>query len=103
VAPSPQVGNNDVFTNVEVNIVENAVAVAELNISQPLKVYPHPIRSVFTLSNVDETSPWSMSDASGRLVLEGTGPTGNASGLSPGIYMLHMHAYNEAIPVWVVR
>ena len=103
VAPSPQVGNNDVFTNVKVNIVDDAVAAAELNISHLLKVYPHPIRSVFTLSNVNATSPWSMSDASGRLVLEGMGPTGNASGLIPGMYMLHMHAYNEAIPVWVVR
>jgi hypothetical protein len=103
VAPSPQVGNNDTFTNVETTITEDAVAVEEPAPRQPLAVYPHPVRDAFAIARADRTTPWSMVDASGRLVMEGQGPQGNASGLAPGVYVLQLNETQEAIPVWVVR
>lgn len=103
VAPSPQVGNNDTFTNVETTITEDAVAVEEPAPRQPVAVYPHPVRDAFVIAQADLTTPWSMVDASGRLVMEGQGPRGNASGLAPGVYVLQLNETQEAIPVWVVR
>ncbi len=103
VAPSPQVGNNEMFTNVEATITEEAVSVEELGDDQPLSVYPHPVRDAFTLGTNHPQPTWSLSDTQGRHVLSGAGPTGNACGLVPGMYVLHVHETNEAIPVWVVR
>ena len=51
VVPSPQVGNNETVTNVQVDIGEDAVAVEEWGRVQPLAVYPHPVRSTFTVAN----------------------------------------------------
>ena len=103
VAPSPQVGNNEMFTNVEASISEEAVWVQELIGEQPLAVYPHPVRDAFSLGKIHPQATWSLSDVKGRLVLRGTGPTGNARGLSPGMYVLRVNGTNEAIPIWVVR
>lgn len=103
VAPSPQVGNNEMFTNLEVSITEEAVSVYEFAGSQPLTVYPHPIRDVFSLGTNYLQAIWSLSDVQGRHVLSGSVPTGNACGLSPGMYVLRENETNEAIPVWVVR
>lgn len=103
VAPSPQVGNNDMFTNVEATIAEEAVSVDEVANSQPLSVYPHPVRDVFSLGMKHPAATWSLSDAQGRHVLSGTGSKGNACGLPPGMYVLRVNETNEAIPVWVVR
>ena len=103
VAPSPQVGNNEMFTNVEATITEEAVSVNELANEQPLVVHPHPVRDAFTLGTDYPQATWSLSDAQGRHVLSGTGSTGNACGLSPGMYVLRVNETNEAIPVWVVR
>lgn len=103
VAPSPQVGNNDMFTNVEATITEEAVSVDELANEEPLMVHPHPVRDAFNLELAHPQAAWSLSDANGRLVLSGTGSMGNAGGLSPGMYVLRVNETNEAIPVWVVR
>jgi hypothetical protein len=103
VAPSPQVGNNEMFTNVEANIIEEAVWVQEFTAEQPMAVYPHPVRDAFSLESVHPQATWSLSDAKGRLVLQGMGRTGNACALSPGMYVLRVNETNEAIPVWVVR
>ena len=103
VAPSPQVGNNEMFTNVEANIIEEAVSVQGLTSDQRLAVYPHPVRDAFSLASVHPQATWSMSDAKGRLVLQGTGSTGNACELSPGMYILRVNETHEAIPVWVAR
>ena len=103
VAPSPQVGNNEMFTNVEASISEQAVSVLEFADSKTLEVHPHPVRDLFSLESVDPQATWSLSDAKGRLVLQGMGPTGNACALSPGIYVLRVNETNEAIAVWVVR
>ena len=51
VVPSPQVGNNETVTNVQVDIGEGAVAVEAWGRAQPLAVYPHPVRSTFTVAN----------------------------------------------------
>ena len=103
VAPSPQVGNIETVTNVQVDIGEDAVAVEEWSRVQPLAVYPHPVRSSFTVANAPAGSRWSLSDAAGRVVLDGHGETGNTSGLRPGVYVLQVSGTHEAIPVWVMR
>ena len=103
VAPSPQVGNIETVTNVQVDIGEDAVAVEEWGRVQPLAVYPHPVRSSFTVANAPAASRWSLSDAAGRMVLDGHGETGDASGLRPGVYVLQVSGTHEAIPVWVMR
>jgi hypothetical protein len=103
VAPSPQVGNIETVTNVQVDIGEDAVAVEEWGRVQPLAVYPHPVRSSFTVANAPAGSRWSLSDAAGRMVLDGHGETGDASGLRPGVYVLQVSGTHEAIPVWVMR
>jgi hypothetical protein len=103
VAPSPQVGNNETVTNVQVDIGEDAVAVEEWGRVQPLAVHPHPVRSTFTVANAPAGSRWSLSDAAGRMVLDGHGETGDASGLRPGVYVLQVSGTHEAIPVWVMR
>ena len=103
VAPSPQVGNNETVTNVQVDIGEDAVAVEEWGRVQSMAVYPHPVRSTFTVTNVPAGSRWSLSDAAGRMVLEGHGETGDASGLRPGMYTLQVNGSCEAIPVWLMR
>ena len=103
VVPSPQVGNNETVINVQVDIGEDAVAVEEWGRAQPLAVYPHPVRSTFTVANAPAGSRWSLSDAVGRMVLDGYGETGDASGLRPGVYVLQVSGTREAIPVWVMR
>ena len=103
VAPSPQVGNNEMFTNLEVSITEEAVSVHELADSESLAVYPHPVSDVFSLGTIQPQATWSLSDTKGRVVLRGIGPTGNACGLPRGVYVLHVNETNEAIPLWVVR
>lgn len=103
VAPSPQVGNNETVTNVQVDIGEDAVAIEDWGRVQPLAVYPHPVRSTFTVDNAPAGSRWSFSDAAGRMVLHGHGETGDASGLRPGVYVLQVSGTHEAIPVWVMR
>ena len=103
VAPSPQVGNIETVTNVQVDIGEDAVAVEEWGRVQPLAVYPHPVRSSFTVANAPAGSRWSLSDAAGRMVLDGHGETGDARGLRPGVYVLQVSGTHEAILVWVVR
>jgi hypothetical protein len=103
VAPSPQVGNNETATNVQVEVSEDAVAVEEWGRVPPLAVYPHPVRSTFTVVNAPVGSRWSLSDVAGHIVLDGYGETGDVSGLSPGVYVLQVSGTHEAIPVWVVR
>jgi hypothetical protein len=103
VAPSPQVGNIETVTNVQVDIGEDAVAVEEWGRVPPLAVYPHPVRSTFTVVNAPVGSRWSLSDVAGHIVLDGYGETGDVSGLSPGVYVLQVSGTHEAIPVWVMR
>lgn len=103
VAPSPQVGNNEVFTNLELDIEEGAVAVEEVPQVRPLAVHPHPIRNTFTIAHAHAHAAWSLLDGSGCTVRHGVGATGNAAGLAAGMYLLRVDATNEAIPVWVVH
>ena len=107
VAPSPGVGNTNTFFQVETNISEDAVTVAEVPMDSPeLAVFPQPVHGRFSIRGVAPLMQWSLVDGSGRVVLNGVGPSGDASKLSSGLYVLQMAAKSaspRAIPVWVVR
>jgi hypothetical protein len=95
------------FFQVETNITEEAVHVAEaLAASADLAVYPQPVRDRFSLRGVAPSAHWTLMDGSGRVVLHGTGPAGDASDLPAGAYVLQTVATGsvlQAIPVWVIR
>ena len=69
----------------------------------PLAVYPHPVAAPLQLPMPLRVPVGALSDAAGRMVLDGYGETGDASGLRPGVYVLQVSGTREAIPVWVMR
>ena len=92
VAPSPGVGNNETYFNEEVSIIENAVSVGAPFDPSPVSVFPNPVRNEFTLSGVGNATKWTLVDASGRTVVSGQGPRGDASDLPGGTYWLVLEA-----------
>ena len=60
-------------TNVQVDIGEDAVAVEEWGRVQPLAVYPHPVRSTFTVANAPAGSVGACQTRQGAWCLTGTG------------------------------
>lgn len=107
VAPSPGVGNaTSTIFQVETNIAEEAVSVADVPTAPAVTVFPQPTRGLFSLRGVAPSTQWSLMDGSGRVVLHGTGTAGDASNLPVGAYVLQTvgpGSTPQAIPVWVVR
>ncbi|HBP44384.1 MAG TPA: hypothetical protein DD635_00660, partial [Flavobacteriales bacterium] len=103
VTPSPQVGNNDIFINIQTHIANNTVEIQEPAKEQSIEVYPNPVTDFFTIVHARPAESWELVDAVGRRVLQGLGSTGDASRLDPGHYLLQLDESKKTIPVWVVR
>ncbi len=103
VTPSPQVGNNDIFINIQTHIANNTVEIQEPAKEQSIEVYPNPVTDFFTIVHARPAESWELVDAVGRRVLQGLGSTGDASGLVPGHYLLQLDESKKTTPVWVVR
>ncbi|MDG1332004.1 MAG: T9SS type A sorting domain-containing protein [Crocinitomicaceae bacterium] len=62
---------------------------------ETIQVHPNPVREVLTIDGIDNSQAYSVLNAQGRLVLNGSGNEVNVQELTPGIYFIQFEGFQQ--------